>query len=211
MQIYDISIQISEGTPVWEGEDGVTISNLNKINATSDFNVSRIELGVHSGTHVDAPYHVLENGYSVDQIPLDALVGSSQVVEIPDSVSVIDNNCLKNLDFIDGIERILFKTSNSQYWKEDRYKFKKEYVALNSQGAKYLADMDLRLVGIDYFSVSTYNDLIHPHKILLHRGVVILENADLRKVLPGIYELICLPLNILGVEGAPARAVLISR
>lgn len=211
MQIYDISIQISEGTPVWEGEDGVTISNLNKINATSDFNVSRIELGVHSGTHVDAPYHVLENGYSVDQIPLDALVGSSQVVEIPDSVSVIDNNCLKNLDFIDGIERILFKTSNSQYWKEDRYKFKKEYVALNSQGAKYLADMDLRLVGIDYFSVSTYNDLIQPHKILLHRGVVILENADLRKVLPGIYELICLPLNILGVEGAPARAVLISR
>jgi arylformamidase len=210
MNIIDISIPLSEKTPVWEGEKGISVHRVAKIEEGSDFNVSRIELGLHAGTHIDAPFHVFEKGNTVDQIPLDTLVGSVQVVEIPDGISVIDKNCLMNLNFQDGIDRILFKTSNSIYWEEDPFSFNKEYVAINSEGAKYLADMDLRLIGVDYFSVSPYDDLKQPHLILLARRIVLLENIDLRHVVPGVYKLICLPMKIIGTDGALVRAILIS-
>ncbi len=209
MKIIDISIPLSEKTPVWEGDKGISVPRVAKIEEGSDFNVSRIELGVHAGTHIDAPFHVFENGNTVDQIPLDTLIGNVQVVEITDGISVIGKNCLMKLNFQDGIDRILFKTSNSNYWETDPFSFNKEYVAINSEGAKYLADMDLKLVGVDYFSVSSYDDLKQPHLILLDRGVVLLENIDLRQVVPEIYKLICLPLKIIGTDGAPVRAVLI--
>jgi len=209
MNIIDISIPLSEKTPVWEGDKGINVPRVAKIEEGSDFNVSRIELGVHAGTHIDAPFHVFKNGNTVDQIPLDTLIGSVQVVEIPDGISVIDKNCLTNLNFRDGIERILLKTSNSIYWETDPFSFNKEYVAINSEGAKYLADMDLKLIGVDYFSVSSYDDLKQPHLILLDCGIVLLENIDLRQVVPEIYKLICLPLKIIGTDGAPVRAVLI--
>jgi len=165
---------------------------------------------VHAGTHIDAPFHVFEKGNTANQIPLDTLIGCVQVVEIPDGISVIDKNCLMKLNFQDGIDRILFKTSNSVYWETDPFSFNKEYVAINSEGAMYLADMDLRLIGVDYFSVSPYDDLKQPHMILLDRGIVLLENIDLRQVVPGTYELICLPMKIIGTDGAPVRAVLIA-
>ena len=211
MNIIDITIPLSDKTPVWEGEKGITIKFVDRIDDTSDFNVSRIELGVHAGTHVDTPYYIFKNGNTADQIPLDVLIGCVQVIGIPEGISVIDKDCLMNLDIKDGVERILFKTSNSRYWVSDRYSFNRDYVALNSQGARYLVDMDLKLVGIDYFSVSVYDDLIQPHKIFLDRDVVILENIDLRQVTMGLYELICLPLKIVGTDGAPVRAVLISK
>lgn len=210
MNIIDISIPLSEKTPVWEGDKGISVPRVAKIEEGSDFNVSRIELGVHAGTHIDAPFHVLENGITVDKIPLDALIGSVQVVEIAYGISVIDKSCLMKLNFQDGIDRILFKTSNSIYWETDPFSFNKEYVAINSEGAKYLADMDLSLVGVDYFSVSSYDDLKEPHLILLDRGIVILENIDLGQVVPGIYKIICLPMKIIGTDGAPVRAVLIA-
>ena len=210
MNIIDISIPLSEKTPVWEGDKGISVPRVAKIEEGSDFNVSRIELGVHAGTHIDAPFHVFENGDTVDQIPLGNLIGRVQVVEIPDGISVINKNCLMNLDFQDGIDRILFKTSNSIYWETDPFSFNKEYVAINSEGAEYLANMDLRLVGVDYFSVSSYDDLKQPHLILLERGIILLENIDLRQVVPEIYQLICLPLKIIDTDGAPVRAVLIS-
>ena len=210
MKIIDISIPLSGKTPVWEGDKGISIHRVALIENGCDFNVSRIELGVHAGTHIDAPFHVFKNGNTVDQIPLDTLIGNVQVVEIPDGISVIDKNCLMNLNFQDGIDRILFKTSNSIYWETDPFSFKKEYVAINSEGAKYIADMDLRLVGMDYFSVSSYDDLKQPHLTLLDCGIVLLENIDLRSVVPEIYKLICLPLKIIDTDGAPVRAVLLA-
>jgi len=209
MNIIDISVPLSKKTPVWEGDKGISVPRVAKIEEGSDFNVSRIELGVHAGTHIDAPFHVFENGNTVDQIPLDALIGSVQVVEIPDGISVIDKNCLMKLNFQDGIDRILFKTSHPIYLETDLFHFNKEYVAINSEGAKYLADMDLKLIGVDCFSVSSYDDLKQPHMILLDRGIVLLENIDLRQVVPEIYKLICLPMKIIGTDGAPVRAVLI--
>ena len=210
MNIIDISIPLSEKTPVWEGDKGISVPRVAKIEEGSDFNVSRIELGVHAGTHIDVPYHVFKNGSTVDQIPLSNLIGRVQVVEIPGGISVINKNCLMNLDFQDEIDRILFKTSNSIYWETDPFSFNKEYVAINSEGAEYLANMDLRLVGVDYFSVSSYDDLKQPHLILLECGIILLENIDLRQVVPGIYQLICLPLKIIDTDGAPVRAVLIA-
>ena len=207
MKIIDISIPLSEKTPVWEGDKGISVRRVAKIEEGSDFNVSRIELGVHAGTHIDVPFHVYKNGDTVDQIPLDTLIGSVQVVEIPDGISVINKNCLMKLDLQDGIGRILFKTSNSLYWETDPFSFNRDYVAVNSEGAKYLTDMDLRLVGVDYFSVSSFDDLKQPHLILLNHGIVLLENIDLRQVVPGIYKLICLPMKIIETDGAPVRAV----
>ena len=208
MNIIDISIPLSEKTPVWEGDKGISVSRVEKIEEGSDYNVSRIELGVHAGTHINAPFHLLNNGGTVDQIPLDTLIGSVQVVEIPDGISLIDKNCLMNLKFQDGIDRILFKTTNSIYWEIDPFSFNKEYVAMNSEGAEYIADMGPRLIGLDYFSVSSYDDLKQPHLTLLDRGIVLLENINLSQVVPGIYKLICLPLKIIDTDGAPVRAVL---
>ena len=209
MNIIDISIPLSEKTLVWEGDKGISVQRVAKLKEGSDFNVSRIELGVHAGTHIDAPFHVFENGDTVDQIPLDALIGYVQVVEIPNGISVIDKNCLMKLNFQDGIDRILFKTLPPIYLDTDPFPFNKDYVAINSEGAMYLADMDLRLIGVDHFSVSSYDDLKQPHMILLDRGIVLLENIDLRQVVPEIYKLICLPMKIIGTDGAPVRAILI--
>lgn len=210
MNIIDISIPLSGKTPVWEGDKGISVHRVAIIENGCDFNVSRIELGVHTGTHIDAPFHVFENGKTVDEIPLDTLIGNVQVIEIPNGISVIDKNCLMKMSFQDGIDRILFKTSNSLYWETDPFSFHKEYVALNSEGAKYLVDIGLKLIGVDYFSVSSFDDLKQPHMTLLNRGIVLLENIDLRQVVPGIYKLICLPMKITGTDGAPVRAVLIS-
>ena len=210
MKIIDITIPLSEQTPVWEGEKGISIDHMKRIGHQSDFNVSRIELGVHSGTHIDSPFHALEDGVTVDQIPLNVLLGEVQVVQIPIEYKVINSKCLQEIEFNNSIDRVLFKTTNSDYWEYDPYSFNRNYVALNSQGARFLTDRNIKLIGMDYFSISTFSDLFEPHAILLKNNVVILENIDLRNVMPGLYKLICLPIKLIGTEGAPVRAVLIS-
>ena len=210
MKIIDITIPLSERTPVWEGDKSVSINRVAKIGEGSDFNVSRIELGVHSGTHIDGPFHLIEDGNTVDKIPLDSLVGKAQVIEIPSGITVINEEYLRSLEFDPQNSRVLFKTSNSNYWETDPYAFNREFVALNTDGAQYLADLGLCLIGVDYFSVSAYDDLIPPHVILLEHGIVLLENIDLRGVSPGVYTLICLPIKLIGTDGAPVRAILMT-
>lgn len=210
MKIIDITIPLSERTPVWEGDKGISIDRVAKIEEGSDFNVSRIELGVHAGTHIDGPFHLINDGNTVDQIPLETLIGEVQVVQISAEYDVINEKCLKQINLDPTVDRILFKTSNSDYWENDPYSFNRKYVALNTDGAQYLADLGIRLVGVDYFSVSAYDDLISPHVILLERRIVLLENIDLRQAVPGIYTLICLPIKLIGTDGAPVRAVLMT-
>jgi arylformamidase len=210
MKIIDITIPLSEQTPVWEGDKGISINLVERIGLRSDFNVSRIELGVHSGTHIDSPFHVIEGGNTVDQIPLNILIGDVQVVQIPSEYAEINSKCLQEINIDYSIDRVLFKTTNSDYWENDPYSFNREYVALNSQGAQFLAERNFQLIGVDYFSISTFNNLVEPHVILLKNNVVLLENIDLRNVVPGIYKLICLPIKLNETEGAPVRAVLIS-
>lgn len=208
MRIYDITIPLSNNTPVWKGDEGIHISQVAEIGDKSNFNITRIELGVHSGTHIDAPRHLLNGGQTNDQIPIESLVGEVQVLEIPRENRIITPQILKKSGYNPGIKRLLFRTSNSEYWKKDPLNFHTEYTAINAETAEMLADHNMRLVGIDYFSISPISDLVTPHRILLEKGVTILENVNLWEVNSGIYEIFCLPLKLIGVDGAPARVIL---
>jgi len=208
MEIFDISIPLNEKTPVWVGDRGVTISHSEPISESSDFNVSRMEMGVHTGTHIDAPRHLLNNGITVDQIDLNHLIGPVRVLEIPENIMIIKPRHLKKSGYRGEEKRILLKTGNSKYWRTDPFSFHKEFAAIDNECAEMFARDNLFLAGIDYFSISPFNDLKPPHEILLQSGIIILENANLSEIDPGVYNLICLPLSITGTDGSPVRAVL---
>jgi len=208
MKIFDITIPLSEETPAWEGERGVTVTQSALKGEGSDYNISRYELSVHSGTHIDAPYHVLTDGMGVDSIPLGKLIGPVQVIEIPDGISIITDDVLREMQIMRNASRILLKTSNSKLWDIIPAVFTSDYAGIDTSGATYILSSGIGLVGIDYFSISHYTDLLHPHELLLGSNVVILENLDLRDIEPGTYVLYCLPLKLTGTDGAPARVIL---
>jgi len=208
MEIIDITLPLSNQTPVWEGDRGITIQQVAFREKSSDFNISRVEFGVHAGTHIDSPFHLSSQGYTVDKIPLETLVGPATVLEISPEFSVINSVALKSSGFRSGMDRVILKTGNTRFWVDDPYSFHGEYIGIDSEGADYLVDQKVKLVGIDYFSASPISDLVRPHEILLGAGVVILENAYLVDIHPGDYNLICLPLKLMGTDGAPVRAIL---
>lgn len=208
MQIIDISVPLSNRTPVWEGDEGVHIKMVEAKGQGSDFNVSRVELGVHAGTHIDAPFHLFNQGSTVDEISLETLIGEVTILEIAPEFETINQEALEAGGFESGIQRLILKTRNTDYWVNDPYRFNTEFTGIDTEGAEFLAAENVRLVGMDYFSASPLHDLIRPHEILLEAGIVILENACLVNVEPGRYNLICLPLKLLGTDGAPVRAIL---
>jgi arylformamidase len=208
-RIIDITIEISDHMVVWEGDPGVKIRQLLKMKNGDPYNLTRLDLGVHNGSHVDAPLHFLENGNSTDHFPLSQMVGPVQVIEINNSVNLITADILKNAGIHAETKRLLFKTKNSDYWKKSDAVFQKGYCGVTTDGAQFLATLDLQLVGIDYLSISPLSDLEEPHRILMRKGVIILETVNLADVGPGFYDLYCLPLKLVGCEGAPARVILI--
>jgi arylformamidase len=208
MKIIDITLPLSDLTPVWEGDENIKIEQVSTLANGSDFNISQVKLGVHAGTHIDAPFHLLNMGNTVDKIPLNKLIGPVQVIKIEDSIKVITREVLLASGLKKDVQRLLMKTSNSEYWRTDPHHFNRAYVAVDSSAATFLVEEGISLVGIDYFSISPFNDLKIPHQILLQSEIVILENAYLVDVDPGLYNLICLPLNLMGTDGAPVRAVL---
>jgi arylformamidase len=169
--------------------------------------VSHLNCDVHSGTHIDAPWHFLEQGATIDKVSLDALVGPARVVHLPD-VDVITADDLDNLKTQPELKRLLIRTRNSELWRNGVTDFRKDFVALSADAARWIVDHDFDLIGIDYLSVQRYGDDSQTHKILLSAGVVILEGLNLAYAKPGVYELICLPLHLMNAEGAPARAIL---
>ena len=206
--MYDITIPISSQTPVWTGDKEVKIQRDRSIAAGADYNVSLLEMGVHTGTHMDAPYHVIDGGRTVDQIPLEQLIGQAQVVVVPPEVETIGADFLSRCGLSEGVERVLFKTRNSKFWNDQPLRFRENFVGVEASGARWLVEKGIILAGIDWFSISPMNDLKTPHEILLRGGAVILENLDLRRTPAGSYELICLPLKLAGTDGAPVRAIL---
>ncbi len=206
--IYDITIPISNDTPVWTGDKEVRIYRNRAIAAGADYNVSLLEMGVHTGTHMDAPYHVNDAGRTVDQIPLEQLVGQAQVVVVPPEIETIDADFLAECRLAAGVQRVLFKTRNSRFWNDQPLRFREDFIGVEASGARWLIEKGVVLAGIDWFSISPMNDLKTPHEVLLCSGAVILENLDLRKVPAGSYELICLPLKLAGTDGASVRAIL---
>ncbi len=209
-KIYDITLTITPDMPVWPGDPGVKLERVDKIENGANANVSHIDMGVHTGTHMDAPYHFLNHGKSIETLPLDVCIGAVQVVELPDSCDFINAEVLRTAGIQTRLERVLFKTRNSYYWEKNLTEFQTDFVGITEDGAQFLVDSGIRLVGIDYLSIAPYKHSRPTHEILLKSDVVILEGANLSGVPAGNYELICLPMKLGGSDGAPARVVLIA-
>lgn len=211
MRIHDVSLTVTPKMPTWPGDPKVELERVEKIEEGANANVSRLSAGVHTGTHVDAPYHFVPEGTAVDVLPLDVLFGAVQVVELSDSVDLITAEVIQSAGVIHGVERILFKTRNSRYWARGESDFQTDFVAISADGAEYLVQQGIQLVGIDYLSIAPYKNSRPTHQILLKAKIVVIEGLDLSQIKPGVYQLACLPLKLGGADGAPARTVLIEQ
>lgn len=207
MKIYDITVPIRPGMPVYEGDPGVEVKAWSSLANGDSSNVSFLHFGAHTGTHVDAPAHFIAGAGRLDATPLEALIGPARIIRVPDEKTEIDPDFLATCD-LDGIDRVLFHTRNSAFWGEG---FRKDFTHLLPEAAALLVERGMRLVGTDYLSIEKFHSGHHrTHLTLLSRNVVIVEGLNLSEVPAGDYELICLPLRISGGDGdgAPARAVL---
>jgi arylformamidase len=203
-KIYDISLSISPHVPAWPG-DRFVLHKVEEIAKGDICNKSLLEIGSHIATHIDAPYHFERDGMTIDQIPLGALVGPARVVSFPEA-ETIGRKEMESIS-LSGVERVLFKTRNSSLWEETG--FHEDYVYLTPEACRVLADAGIRLVGVDYLSIEKYGvEDFEGHHILLSKNIPILEGLDLSEVKPGDYELVALPLKIVGGDGSPARAIL---
>lgn len=210
MRTYDISLTVSPDMPVWPGDPKVVLERVSKISEGASANVSRLELSVHTGTHLDAPNHFLDQDpTTVDQLSLKVLTGRAYVLHLPDEVELITRATLENAVIPPRTRRLLLRTRNSNEWASPSGQFKQDFVGIDASGAQYLVERSVRLVGVDYLSVAPFQDSRPTHEILLGSGVVVVEGLNLSQVSQGRYSLYCLPLKLLGAEGAPARAILI--
>ena len=209
MPIYDVTVPLHNDLPTWPGDPGVEISDWRSLTKGDGASVSLVHFGAHSATHVDAPAHFIEGAAKVEAMPLDALIGEAEVIEVPQDCLAIDEDFVA-VKCAPGTERILFKTRNSAFWTEPEQHFHADFTYLDLNAAKRLVQQGLRLVGIDYLSIEKFGQANHEtHLALLSKGVVILEGLNLTDIPAGKYELICLPLRLrsdLG-DGAPARVV----
>lgn len=211
MRIHDISLTVTSKLPTWPGDPKVELERVEKIEDGANANVSRLCAGVHTGTHVDAPYHFISEGTAVDTLPLEVLFGAVQVVELSDDVDLITAKIIQSASLIHGVERILFKTRNSQFWARGESGFQTDFVAISADGAEYLVERGIQLVGIDYLSIAPFKNSRPTHQILLKAKIVVIEGLDLSQINPGVFQLACLPLKLGGSDGAPARTVLIEQ
>lgn len=198
----DVSVPVSEEMAVFAYEQKPQFERRASMDRGDMGNNSTIHMGIHTGTHLDAPRHGIIDGKTIDKMPLSDAIGPARVIEIND-MEAVRAEALKQYQFKRG-ERVLFKTQNSaRCWKTDAFVADFAYIATDA--AQILADAEVRLVGIDYLSVGGPPET---HKILLCAGLWLLEGLDLSAVIPGNYNLVCLPLRLIGVEGSPVRAVL---
>ena len=203
----DISLQLRPGMPTWPDSAGIHLERTRSFAKGDDTNVTALQMDVHCGTHVEGPLHFIDGGEPLEAIPLEVLVGPAHVVALPDA-SRIGPRELDATDLPADTERLLLRTRNSELRLADESDFRPDYVALTLEGARWVAERGIRLVGIDYLSIQRIEDDNETHRVLMRAGVAILEGLDLSAVAPGPYRLTCLPLRIAGSEAAPARAIL---
>jgi arylformamidase len=207
-KIYDVSVPLSSDVPTFPGDPRFDMRFVHRIADGEPYNVAAIQMGVHAGTHVDAPYHFLADGATVDQLPLEILMGKARVVELG-VMQKIERADLDAFDLRDDI-RLLLRTRMSGQLKHPE--FQQDFVYLTPDAATYLVQAGIKLVGIDYLSVERFGSTdFAAHHALLSAGVVIIEGLDLSEVEPGEYDMTCLPLRIAGADGSPARVVLRTR
>jgi arylformamidase len=202
----DVSVPVRTGMVHWPDNPPVSVERMLDIERGDGCTVSKVSLGVHTGTHMDAPLHFLQNGVGIDAMPFSATLGPARVIEIRDAVSIKAAELAEH-DIRRG-ERILFKTLNStRCWHTDE--FVEDFVYIARDAAAFLAEQGVQTVGVDYLSVGGFReDGVETHTALLGGGVWVIEGLNLSQVQPGMYELICLPLRLMHADGAPARAIL---
>jgi arylformamidase len=205
--IYDVSVPITNTMPVWPSDPPVTLTPKSHLSSdgTHTVHLTKIDMGSHTGTHIDAPWHFIENGRKLNEIPLARLVGPAVVVLLENRKSISKAD-LEPIDRL-GCDRVLLKTENSKYWADGT--FHEHFVYLEPDGAQYLVDKHVGLVGIDYLSIDQFKSVKHPsHFVLLGNDVAILEGLNLSQIEPGRYHMIALPLNLQEADGAPTRVIL---
>jgi len=207
MAIYDVTVPIRAGMPIYEGDPTLNIEPWSAMAKGDSANVSFLHFGAHTGTHVDAPAHFIEGAGKIDSLPLDVLIGPARVIRVPDDRMEIDPEFLNECD-LTNLTRVLFHTRNSSFRNEG---FRKDFTHVLPEAAELLVARGIKLVGNDYLSVEKFHSGHHrTHLTLLRNGVVIVEGLNLTDVPAGDYELICLPMKIAdgAGDGAPARVVL---
>lgn len=208
MRIYDVTVGITPTMPVWPGDPPAALTRVQSISKGANANVSRLDAGVHTGTHVDAPLHFIDGAASIESLSLKVLTGRAYVVSLP-RAKVLDAPTLEAADIPPRTRRVLFKTRNSDIWARGEQVFQTSFVGVDASGAEWLVRKGVHLVGIDYLSIAPYHQSRETHRTLLQAGVVIVEGLDLSKVSQGRYTLYCLPMKLIGSDGAPARAILV--
>jgi len=200
----DVSVTLKTAMVHWPGDPPTRITHFTDMERGDPCTVSLLEMGAHAGTHMDAPAHFVRGGSGIDQMPLDAGVGSARVIGIRDRGSIKADDLVRHR--LRHGERVLFKTRNSaRCW--DTGRFVEDFVYISPGAARYLTERQVRLVGVDYLSVGAFGaDGAETHQALLKAGIWIIEGLNLRRVRPGRVQLVCLPLKIAGADGAPARA-----
>jgi arylformamidase len=200
-------MRLRPGMPRWPNSAGFGIDRTLAFDQGDDVNVSRLEMDVHCGTHVEGPLHYIDGGDPLEATPIEVLVGVAYVASIPVATEIGPRE-LEAAVLPLGTQRLLLRTRNSELGLAGQGEFRRDYVALTLDGARWVAEREIRLLGIDYLSVQRMDDDAETHRVLLRAGVTILEGLDLRAVAPGQYRLTCLPLRIADAEAAPARAIL---
>jgi len=205
-KFIDVSVPLHNGMVHWPGDAPFSRIQTLHLAKGDECNLSQISSSAHIGTHMDAPRHFLKGGHGIETMPVDATIGPARVIAIhdPDLIRMAE---LEPHQLKRG-ERVLFKTRNSSHvWKTSE--FQKKFVHIPQDTARYLGKCGLQTVGVDYLSVGGFEtDSAETHQALLEAGIWIIEGLNLEHVEPGNYELICLPLKLVGSDGAPARAVL---
>ena len=204
-KLLDVSVPLAAGIPAYPGNPEFELQAVKRIADGGSSNVSRLVMGTHTGTHVDAPKHYFDDGSGVDALPLDLLLGRTRVIDITKRGGIGPDE-LAEAGLREDL-RVLLKTTNSALWNGES--FHQDYTYLTEGGARYLVEQGVKVVGIDYLSVEQYKKAGAPaHRALLSQGVVIIEGLNLAEADPGMYEMYCLPLRVAGGDGAPARVIL---
>jgi len=204
-RFIDVSVPLKTGMPAFPGNPDFELHAVKRIAEGGSSNVSRLVLGTHTGTHVDAPRHFFDNAATVDALALDLLIGRTRVVEIAKRGGITRDD-LAAANLREDL-RVLLKTPNSAFWNEPA--FRQDFTYLEESAASYLVEQGVKVIGIDYLSVEQFKKPGAPaHRALLSRNAIIIEGLNLSDAAPGMYEMYCLPLPVTGGDGAPARVVL---
>jgi len=205
MKLIDVSVSIDSNLATYPGNTPFTLEAIKRLVRGDSSNVSTLHLSAHAGTHVDAPRHLFDDGGGVEALPLEMLCGRTRVIELTTRRSVTAED-LAPFDLSEDV-RLLLKTHNSRLW--GTREFHTDFIGVTEGGARFLVDRGVKVLGIDYLSVEQYKTPGAPaHHVLLGGGTIVIEGLNLRDVDPGIYEMFCLPLPVVGSDGAPARVVL---